>query len=155
MKRLLTIIAVASISVASYAQDKGSFYGDKFEQKTPVDVPGFMKTMKDIKGTTVKINDVQVKGTIEEVCQSAGCWIRLKNPDGASVFVKFKNHFTIPMDLAGSTAIVHGIASKKTISVDDQKHYAEDAGKSADEIAKITSSKEEVRIDASGIWIQK
>lgn len=155
MKGILTVIAALSLSVASYAQDKGNFYGEKFEQKTPVEVPAFMKTMKDIKGTTLKIYDIQVKGTIEEVCQSAGCWIRLKNTEGEHVFVKFKNHFTIPMDLAGSGAIVHGVASKKIISVDDQKHYAEDAGKTADEIAKITAPKEEVRIDASGIWIQK
>lgn len=154
MKRLLTVIALTA-SVASYAQDKGTFYGEKFKEKTPADVPAFLKTMNDIKGTTVKINDVQVKGTIEEVCQSAGCWVRLKNPDGASVFVKFKNHFTIPMDLAGSNAVVHGIASKKTISVEDQKHYAEDAGKSKDEIAMITTPKDEMRIDASGIWIEK
>jgi hypothetical protein len=155
MKRLITLIAAVSISFASYAQDKGKYYGEKFTQKTPVDVPVFIKMMKDVKGTTVSISDVQVKGTIEEVCQSAGCWIRMKNPEGGNVFVKFKNHFTIPMDLAGTNAVVHGVASKKTVSIEDQKHYAEDAGKSADEIAKITSTKEELRIDASGIWIQK
>ena len=154
MKRLLTVIALA-VSVASHAQDKGTFYGEKFKEKTPVDVPVFIKMMNETIGTTVAINDVQVKGIIEEVCQSAGCWIRLKNPGGESVFVKFKNHFTIPMDLAGTNVIVHGIASKKTVSVKDQKHFAEDAGKSKDEIAKITAPKDELRLDASGIWIQK
>jgi hypothetical protein len=156
MNRFLSIVAASIISVVSYAQDaKGTFYGEKFEEKTPVEVSKLVKGIKDTKGTTVQIHDVQVKGTIEEVCQSAGCWVRLKNPDGASVFVKFKNHFTIPMDLAGSNVIVHGVAIRKTVSVENQKHFAEDAGKSKEEIAKITEPKEELRIDASGIWIQK
>lgn len=156
MKKLLTVIATACISFASYAQDNGTYYGKEFKQKNPVEVNELLKIMKGSNGLSVtEINDIQVKGTIEEVCQSAGCWVRLKNQEGGNLFVKFKNHFTIPMDLAGSEAIVHGIASKKTVSVKDQKHFAEDAGKSKEEIAKITIPKEEYRIDASGIWIQK
>ena len=81
--------------------------------------------------------------------------MKLKNENGADVFVKFKDHeFVIPKDRAGRAAIVSGIAKKKTISVDDQKHYAEDAGASEAEIAKITQPKEELRIEATGVMIK-
>ena len=59
------------------------------------------------------------------------------------------------MDLAGASAVVCGTASKKSVSVADQRHFAEDAGKSAEEIAKIKEPKDEIRIDATGILIQQ
>lgn len=156
MKKLLPLLAAACISVASYAQDNGTYYGKEFKQKTPIEVTELMKMMKGSNGVSLtEINDIQVKGTIEEVCQAEGCWIRLKNPVGESIFVKFKNHFTIPKNLAGAPIVIHGVASKKTVSVHEQQHLAEDAGKSKEEIAKITTPKEEYRIDASGIWIEK
>lgn len=151
MKKLITIAAallVTNIAIAQEAQ--GTFYGQKFEQGRSMDVAQFSQAIK----ATEKLKDIRVAGTIEQVCQSAGCWVRLKNPNGESIFVKFKDHFTIPKDLAGANVVVYGNASKKTVSVADQKHFAEDAGKSADEIAKITKPKDEVRIDASGILIQ-
>lgn len=152
MKRIITIAAallVTNIAIAQQAQ--GTYYGKKFEQGRTMDVAQFNEAI----GKTEKLKDIRVGGTIEQVCQSAGCWVRLNNPAGESIFVKFKDHFTIPKDLAGATVIVYGNASKKVVSVDDQKHFAEDAGKTADEIAKITTPKDEIRIDASGILIQQ
>ena len=40
-----------------------------------------------------------------------------------------------------------------TTSIDDQKHYAEDAGKSKEEIAKILSEKKEIKYEAKGVLI--
>ncbi len=152
MKRLFSILAIALIATTAQAQEgKETYYGKKFETGRTMDVAQFTDAIKN----TDKLANIRVKGAISQVCQSAGCWIRLQNPTGVDVFVKFKDHFTIPMDLAGATATVYGTASKKTVSVADQRHFAEDAGKSAEEIVKITEPKDEVRIDATGILIQQ
>ncbi len=151
MKKLFIIFtcAVLSGNAATAQSDKPTPYGKEFKAEKTMDMAAFNNAIDK----TDKIANVTVSGTISEVCQAAGCWVKLKNPNGEDVFVKFKDHFTIPLDMAGKNAIVHGTASRKTISVEERKHLAEDAGKTADEIAKITSPKKEVRIDATGIII--
>lgn len=152
MKKLLSILAIALVATTAQAQEgKQTYYGKKFENGRTMDVAQFSDAMK----STDKLANIRVMGTLSQVCQSAGCWVRLQNPNGEDVFVKFKDHFTIPMDLAGASAVVCGTASKKSVSVADQRHFAEDAGKSAEEIAKITEPKDEIRIDATGILIQQ
>lgn len=151
MKRILLLsILCALFSTFTYAQQ----YGTPFSTEHVMDVPDFVNSMKSMD----KADNIVVTGTITEVCQKAGCWVKLENEEGDDIFVKFKetdgNHeLVIPKDFAGKTAIVHGKASKKTISVKDQKHYAEDAGDSEEEIAKITKPKQELRIDATGVVI--
>ena len=54
----------------------------------------------------------------------------------------------------GKTAIVEGELFLDTISVEMLKHYAEDAGKSADEIALITEPSYDVNFIADGVIIK-
>lgn len=100
------------------------------------------------------IPNVVVKGEIAQVCQAEGCWLKLKNSAGEDMLVKFKDHaFLIPKDTKG-TATVYGTATRKTISVKERQHMAEDAGKSEKEIAAITTPKVEVRIEAEGLVVE-
>jgi hypothetical protein len=94
-----------------------------------------------------------VKGEILEVCQSMGCWVTLKLPDNKSVRVSTDHKFTVPKDISGYTAIVQGMLNKKITSVEDLRHYAEDAGKDAAYINSITEPEEEYSIDAVGILV--
>jgi hypothetical protein len=66
---------------------------------------------------------VQVKGPIVDVCAERGCWIaigsdkefqtlRFKVDDGVIVF---------PMDAKGLTAVVEGVLSVRTLSVEEQR----------------------------------
>ncbi|KAF5299905.1 hypothetical protein FQR65_LT19429 [Abscondita terminalis] len=50
--------------------------------------------------------------------------------------------------------VVEGKAKLKTSSVAWQKHYAEDMGKSKEEIAKITKPKESITIVADGVIVK-
>ena len=59
----------------------------------------------------------------------------------------------VPTALKGKTVILEGNAETKVISVDEQKHYAEDAKKSQAEIDAITKPQEEIRFMASGIKV--
>jgi len=61
----------------------------------------------------------------------------------------------MPLDLAGSNVIVDGIAYKEVTGVDELRHYAEDEGKSPEEIAKITEPVEELKFMADGVIILK
>ena len=80
--------------------------------------------------------------------------IPTEGPTDQSVFVKFKDYgFFMPLDLAGSEVIVQGKAYKEVTSVDELRHYAEDEGLSAEEIAKITEPEEELKFMADGVII--
>ena len=93
--------------------------------------------------------------TVTEVCQTKGCWMKLQL-DGEEAMVRFKDYaFFMPMDIAGREVIVDGKAFVDMMSVDDQRHYAEDEGKSAEEIAAITEPKKTYSFEASGVLIKQ
>jgi hypothetical protein len=92
---------------------------------------------------------------VDEVCQAKGCWMKLDLEDGNQVMVKFKDYgFFMPKDIAGQEVIINGIAFVEEMSVDDQRHYAEDAGKSEDEIEAITSAKKTFAFEADGVLLK-
>ena len=93
---------------------------------------------------------------VNEVCQAKGCWMTLNLEDGNEVMVKFKDYgFFMPKDVAGKEVIVNGKAFVEEVSVDEQQHYAEDAGLSEDEIAKITAPKKTYSFEADGVLLIK
>jgi hypothetical protein len=93
---------------------------------------------------------------IEEVCQAAGCWVNVKKTNGDYLRVRFKDHFLIPPhSKIGEIAYFHGAAYWDTVSVELQKHFLEDAGKSQAEIDKITSPSFELNFEADGVLVKK
>ena len=96
--------------------------------------------------------DVKVSGTIESVCQKKGCWMNLVQDGQPDIFVRFKDYgFFMPFDAAGKEVIMEGKAFKQITSVEELRHYAEDEGKSQEEIEAITEPQEEFRFLASGV----
>ncbi len=55
--------------------------------------------------------------------------------------------------MIGKTVVAEGTASIKETPVSELKHYAEDAGKSKEEIDMITTPKKEVVFNASGVKV--
>ncbi len=95
---------------------------------------------------------VKVKGKVESVCQTKGCWVNLHDDQAGDVFVKFKDYgFFLPKDIAGREVVMDGYAFRETTSIEDLKHYAEDEGKTKAEIDAITQPKEELKFVASGV----
>jgi hypothetical protein len=93
---------------------------------------------------------------IEEVCSKAGCWVNIDKGNGEMFMVRFKDHFTIPPKTKiGTKAFLHGTAYMDTVTVDLLRHFAEDAGKSKEEIEKITEPKYELGFEADGIVLIK
>jgi hypothetical protein len=153
MKFYITLVLVMVAATLGYSQDvesaTGSF-GLSIKEKGAVSaskLPGKMKGAEAV--------DIKVKGEITEVCQAKGCWMTLDMGGGEILRVKFKDYaFFVPKNAAGNTAIVQGTANKETISVDELRHLAEDAGKSENEINSITNPKEELTFVAEGVIIR-
>jgi len=106
----------------------------------------------------MKVSDtVQTKfvATVTEVCQSKGCWMRLELEDGQETMVRFKDYgFFMPKDIKGKEVIVNGLAFVEEMSIEDQKHYAKDAGKSDSDIAKIETTKKTLGFEADGVLLK-
>jgi len=99
--------------------------------------------------------DCVVTAKVEEVCQKKGCWMTLKKEDGSAIRVTFKDYaLFMPTDIAGKEVVLHGMATTKTESVEDLKHYAKDAGKSQEEIDAITEGITKMTIEADGVLIR-
>ncbi len=127
--------------------DEQMYYGEKITAKKAMKFKKLYKKMQKTDG----MNDVKVRGTVSSVCQAKGCWMTITEDD-KEMFVKFKDYgFFMPKDIAGREIIMEGTAYREVVSVDDLKHLAEDAGKSEEEIAKITEPKEELQFLAHGV----
>jgi len=93
---------------------------------------------------------------VNEVCQAKGCWMKLDLENGEQVMVKFKDYgFFMPKDIAGKEVIINGKAFVNEMSVDEQQHYAEDAGKTAEEVAAITTPKKTFSFEADGVLLKQ
>lgn len=98
---------------------------------------------------------LKFKGKVKEVCIKKGCWMKLDLENGQEAMVKFKDYgFFVPKDIVGSEVIVNGAAYIEEMSVEDQKHYAEDGGESESEIAKIETPKKTNLFMADGVLIK-
>jgi hypothetical protein len=160
MKKILFVIFTlffVGVSLESCAQkvsknDKKEF-GETFKAKDVVSYDELLAKLNSKKEV-----EVQVEGKVDGVCQAKGCWMNIvseKNPKAEKMFVKFHNYgFFMPLDLAGSNVIMKGKAFVEETSVDELRHYAEDAGKSKEEIAKITQPKRELKFMATGVKIK-
>ena len=96
----------------------------------------------------------KVKGTVNKVCEKKGCWMTLAQTDGEGIMIRFKDYkYFMPKDIVGKDVVLQGTAQKTTTSVEMLRHYAEDAGKSKEEIEKITEPKTEIEFIATGVLV--
>lgn len=131
-------------------QAPGSIYGASFAAADARPIG----ELRQLLGTR---DSAQLKlvGTAEAVCQAKGCWLTMVLPDGQKVRVRFKDYaFFVPKDITGRRVVVNGWAHREVVSVAAQQHYAQDAGKSAKEIAAITRPQEQLNFEADGVLIE-
>ncbi|MFM9910219.1 MAG: DUF4920 domain-containing protein [Chitinophagaceae bacterium] len=153
MKKLVFIIAVLAIGLAIKAQDpksaeKGVTYGAGTTASGSIAVNELEQKLKENKF------EGKITGKVTEVCQEKGCWMKLEKSNGEKVMVKFKDYgFFMPKDIVGKEVVLDGEALVKEVSVKQLQHYAKDAGKSEEEIKKITQSKKELQFIAKGVLV--
>ncbi len=100
--------------------------------------------------------DAKVRGKIVQTCKMEGCWMDIENPNGDPMTIFMKDHaFAIPKEgCAGAYTIADGTLFFDTLSVDYLRHLAEDAGKTAEEIALITEPRPVLAMNADGVFIE-
>lgn len=79
----------------------------------------------------------------------------MKMTDGSTMKVRFKDYgFFVPTKgLEGKHAVIQGTATREVLDVATLKHYAEDAGRSKEEIEKITEPQNKLMFLADGVLI--
>ncbi|WOI23829.1 DUF4920 domain-containing protein [Nonlabens ulvanivorans] len=129
-------------------------YGEKIDASDAIEavkLGSFYEGMKE--GDTMQ---VKVKGMIQEVCVNKGCWIKFPVNDTESAFVKFKDYgFFLPKNGTDKEVILRGKAYKSVTPKDELIHYAQDAGESEEEIAKITEDKVTYAFMADGALVEE
>ena len=159
MKKFKFIICFAIISISCKSQTEAKFvsefnsYGTKITADKSFSKDEISKTYDNLKvGDTI---NVKFNSKINAVCQNKGCWMKVELADNKEVFVKFKDYaFFMPKDSKNKEVIVNGKAFVSEESIADQKHYASDAGKSQEEIDKITTTKKTLSFMADGVLIK-
>lgn len=146
----LFVIAGSLVMQAQTPQsaDKGVFYGSAVTSEGAISIQEMEGKVQDNK------YQGKIREKVSEVCLEKGCWMKLENTNGEKLMVKFKDYgFFMPKNIVGKQIVLDGEASVNQVSVKQQKHYAEDAGKSKEDIAKIRQPKKEMQFVARGVLV--
>jgi len=127
-------------------------YGEKITYEGVIEMSALLEEMKGKESFECK-----VRGEITSTCVKKGCWMTIKSPEGEAMRVTFKDYgFFVPTsDQEGKKAIMRGTAKVETTTVEMLRHYAEDAGKSKEEIEKITEPETSLAFEADGVLIEE
>jgi hypothetical protein len=171
MKRILFVLLVATLVIACKNETKTeettqeiqeiqetqdmayASFGDNIEAEGAISASEMVERFNALAiGDTIT---AKVSAKINEVCQMKGCWMKLDLGNDQDVMVTFKDYgFFMPLNAEGEV-IINGKAFLKETSVDDLRHYAEDAGKSAKEIAAITQPEKTFAFEADGVLLKQ
>lgn len=159
-KSFLSIFALALIlgcsnpqphTTANLSPSNALSFGTPFEAKDSI-------SSSALEATIAGQDSVQatLTGEIVQSCRAKGCWMDVKLADNRTMKVTFRDYgFFLPVqDLAGRQVIFTGTAVRQETSVEEQRHYAKDAGKTANEIAAITAPVQELRFIADGVILK-
>ena len=149
--KLYTIFFALILSVSLVSAQKAESFGAKIKADGAVDGATFLKQIEGKDSLAIKIS-----APIVDVCQKKGCWMNVDLGDGKQMMVRFKDYgFFVPLDAGGRNVVMDGVAFREVLSVDMLRHYAEDGGKSKEEIEKITEPETRLSFEASGVLVYK
>jgi len=126
-------------------------YGTALDAQSVLPINDLATSFSTMKKTDTLFTKVQ--GTIKEVCSKKGCWMTLDLGDEKELMVRFKDYgFFMPLEAKGDV-IINGFATISETSVEDLKHYAEDAGATELEIEAIVASELTYSFEADGVLL--
>ena len=136
------------------AKEDGIHFGETIDTTGAISFESLLSQMASADSIETKVN-----GTVSAVCQTKGCWMDLVSAQDTTkteLFVQFKDYgFFVPLNADNKEVIVNGYAFVDVVTVDELKHYAKDAGKSKDEIAKIKKPEVTYSFTSTGVYIKK
>ena len=161
MKTFNTLLSTAicalflsAVPMDTFAQDASGAtvksYGEAIKPEGAISTAELLKVMGEKEEFTTK-----VEGEISTSCAMKGCWMDMKLPNGDVMKVRYKDYgFFVPTKgLEGKMAVMQGTATRETLDVATLRHYAEDAGKSKEEVEKITEPENNLMFLADGVLI--
>lgn len=100
--------------------------------------------------------EAKLMAPISDVCQKKGCWMMLELGNDVQMRVTFKDYgFFMPKDASGRMAFIQGVGRIDTTSVEELKHYLQDAEASQEEIDAVTEPEIEYIFEAVGVIIKE
>lgn len=130
-------------------------FGEKISSEDFISSEEMEERFKDLNpGDTLQLS---FKGTVNSVCKNKGCWMQVDLPEGEEdVMVKFKDYgFFVPKDIDQKQVVVNGKAYITEVSIEEQRHYAQDNGETPEEIAAIVEPKRTFSFLADGVLVAK
>ena len=148
--RSVLIFLISSFSFSQDLEENLNYFGKKIDL---LGVENYLLN-KD-KLLTSPQKDIKIEGNIISTCPMKGCWMKM-NIDKDTLLVRFKDYgFFVPKSGSeNKKVIVNGKISIDTLSVNQLKHYAEDAGKNQLEISSIIKPEITISFLADGVIIK-
>lgn len=162
MKKLLILLFTAVLSTTAFAQEAEVIrLSEPVEETESYEVFGAevlewnkpIALNELISNADAFINkEITLETEVAEVCEKKGCFF-VASDGSNSARITFKDYgFFIPTDSKGKKVKLIGTFEVKTISEDQAKHYAEDAGEDPD---AIIGTKDEYSIVATSVLVPK
>lgn len=128
-----------------------NYYGDTITADGAMPIAEFVKATAGADSLAGK-----VECEIITSCQKKGCWMTVKTAGDEDMMVRFRDYgFFVPTTgLEGKKAVIQGHAVREVTDVAALRHYAEDEGKTPEEIAKITEPDTSWTFMADGVIIR-
>ena len=152
MKIFIKTLILFFFTIFSFSQSDNNYeiYGELFDSSEIIDYNSEKDTFLN------SSSKIKLEGEILSSCPMKGCWMKI-SVEKDTVLVRFKDYgFFVPKNgIEGKRTIINGNISVDTLSVAQLQHYAEDAGKSAEEIALITKPEITISFLADGVLIKE
>ena len=152
MKILIKTLILFFFTIFSFSQSDNNYeiYGELFDSSEIIDYNSEKDTFLN------SSSKIKLEGEILSSCPMKGCWMKI-SVEKDTVLVRFKDYgFFVPKNgIEGKRTIINGNISVDTLSVAQLQHYAEDAGKSKEEIALINKPEITISFLADGVLIKE
>lgn len=147
---LVLIFALFACSGAGDKEDAHLVYGENPDYEN-VQTPTALRAALE-QSDSIAAN---FEGKVLEVCKKKGCWMKVDYGAEAPLMVTFKDYgFFVPEEIEGEEVILEGTVKKELIDIATLQHYAEDAGKSQEEIDAIDQPEEKYTMVATGVRVK-
>jgi hypothetical protein len=105
--RLATTILLLALASAAFAGGDPARYGAPVTARKKVAVAKLAGAPARYEGKTVRI-----EGTVADVCQGRGCWVRVQDEKGQTFLAKsLDESVLLPKDCAGQFVVVQGVVT--------------------------------------------
>jgi hypothetical protein len=138
LRTSVVALALTALAASSALAQSGKLYGKALTLKEKTPISAILKDPKAYNGKRV-----QVEGTIVEVCEERGCWIRISS-DKEFEAIRFKvddGVITFPMEARGKTVLAEGVVTVKTLTREQVIEQARMEAKERGTIAQFDPTK--------------